>query len=189
MLIASEPFSFWKVCGHMKKGLLILLVASLVTIFFVPIESAYTFTKTREEKPVTYYYPIKKERQFQLLFMHSIHKTDVVESYEVLKNNELRLLSMRYEDVAIGMPGYAEEGQTLHYENGVYTLSYDDATLPNFTLFIANIDARLQFIYMNDVFDLKEQLEKGHAYLFEVKKISLYEKMKGVKLYGKRKEE
>ena len=29
---------------------------------------------------------------------------------------------MEYSDVAIGMPGYAEEGQTLIYEDGKYTL-------------------------------------------------------------------
>lgn len=171
----------------MKKWHLLIISGILLIILFIPLEKALTFTETRVEKARIYYLPLQKEQQFQLLFMHSIHKTDVIESYEVLPNNELRLLSMQYEDVAIGMPGYAEEGQTLTYDKGIYTLSYDDATLPSFNLFIANIDATLQLIYQSNYVDLKKQLEKGKSYVFEVKKLSLYDRMKGVRLYGERK--
>ncbi|MCT6925197.1 DUF1850 domain-containing protein [Metasolibacillus sp.] len=171
----------------MKKWYLLIISGILLIILFIPLEKALTFTETRVEKARIYYLPLQKEQQFQLLFMHSIHKTDVIESYEVLPNNELRLLSMQYEDVAIGMPGYPEEGQTLVYDKGIYTLSYDDATLPSFNLFIANIDATLQLIYQSNYVDLKKQLEKGKSYVFEVKKLSLYDRMKGVRLYGERK--
>ncbi|WP_342471383.1 DUF1850 domain-containing protein [Metasolibacillus sp. FSL H7-0170] len=171
----------------MKKWYLFIIGGILLIIFFIPFESALIFTETKVDKVKMYYLPLYQEREFQILFTHSIHKTDVIESYEVLSNNELRLLSMQYEDVAIGMPGYAEEGQTLTYDNGVYILSYDNAKLPNFNLFVANIDASLQLIYQSNYVDLKQQLVRGKSYLFEVKKLSLYEKMKGVRLYGERK--
>ncbi|WP_042470428.1 DUF1850 domain-containing protein [Bacillus ndiopicus] len=171
----------------MKKWYLFIFCGVLFIILFIPFERAFTFTETKVEKPEMYYLPLHQEQEFQLLFTHSIHKTDVIESYVVLSNNELRLMSMQYEDVAIGMPGYAEEGQTLIYDNGVYTLSYNDAKLPNFNLFVANIDASLQLIYQSSYIDLKQQLIKGKSYLFEVKRLSLYEKMKGVRLYGERK--
>ena len=31
---------------------------------------------------------------------------------------KIKLISMEYEDVAVGMPAHADEGQTLSYENG-----------------------------------------------------------------------
>ncbi|MEC1178566.1 DUF1850 domain-containing protein [Metasolibacillus meyeri] len=170
-----------------KRYFFIISCIVLSIIFFIPLEDALTFTETKVEKVQMYYLPLHDGQQFQIVFTHSIHKTDVIESYEVLANNDLRLLSMQYEDVAVGMPGYAEVGQTLAYANGVYTLMYDDAIVPNFNLFVASIDAKLQLIYQVNHIDLKRQLVKGKSYLFEVKKLSLYEKMKGVRLYGERK--
>lgn len=79
---------------------------------------------------------------------------------------------------------HAEDGQTLIYEDGVYTLSYDEAILQNFTLYIGDVDYKLQLQYMTNIIDLKEQLTRGKSYLFEVKKLSFYEKLKGVELYG-----
>ena len=81
-----------------------------------------------------YYLPLENELNFKLVFTHSIHLSDVIETYEVMATKDIQLLSMEYSDVAIGMPGYAEEGQTLIYEDGVYTLSYDDAILAEFHL-------------------------------------------------------
>ena len=51
-----------------------------------------------------------------------------------LPSNEFQLVSMEYSDVAIGMPGYAEEGQTLIYEDGIYTLQYMMQHLKEFHL-------------------------------------------------------
>jgi len=89
---------------------------------------------------------------------------------------------MSYEDLAIGLPGYAAEGETFSVENGKYKLTYDDNVLDSFTLFIANIDAELAFGYEGNEIDLKKQLVKGKSYTFKVKKLSFYEQMKGVDL-------
>ncbi|MEO4053835.1 DUF1850 domain-containing protein [Solibacillus sp. CAU 1738] len=128
---------------------------------------------------------MNNEKFFQTKFTHSIHLTDVIESYELLPSRNIRLVSMEYEDVAIGMPGYAEEGQSLTYENGVYTLRSDDVILKDFTLYIGNVDYDLFFMYEGQVIDLKTELTKGKSYLFQAQKISFYEKMKGVKLNGR----
>ena len=111
---------------------------------------------------------------FQLKFMHSIHLTDVIETYEALETNELRLISMEYEDVAIGMPAYAEEGQTVIYEDGKYKLSYEQAVLPNFTLYIGDVDYELSLVHQGEKIDLKKRLQRGKSYLIEVHTISLF---------------
>jgi len=43
----------------------------------------------------------------------------------------------------------------------------------------------LSLKYGEKNFNLKKELIRGKSYLFEVKKLSLYEKMKGVKLNGR----
>ncbi|MBD8038202.1 DUF1850 domain-containing protein [Solibacillus sp. A46] len=166
----------------MKKWLLIILALSVSALFFIPFERSITFTETKTEQPEQFFLPLKNEDTFQLVFTHSIHLTDVIESYEVLPTNNLQLLSMEYSDVAIGMPSYAEEGQTLHYENGVYTLKYMDAKLKEFTLHIGDVDYKLDLQHKGRIIPLKEQLVRGKSYLIKVKNLSLYDKMKGVEL-------
>lgn len=160
--------------------LALLLIA--VAFIFIPFVSVLSFTEARTNSPLTYYLPLKKEKDFQIIFTHTIHKTDVIENYQVLNNKEILLISMEYSDVAIGMPSYAEQGQTLLYEDGKYTLSYGRAILPHFTLFIGNVEGQLFLQYHQKKYDLKERLEKGKSYFFEVKKLSFFEIMKGVNL-------
>lgn len=153
-----------------------------VAFYFQPSSYVLTFTETRVNEPPMYYIALDEAQHFAITFTHSIHLTDVVERYEVLASGDIQLLSMQYEDVAIGMPGYAEEGQTLIYEDGVYTLSYEEAILPHFTLYIGDVDAALTLFSAGHSIDLKEQLVPGNSYVVQAKKLSLYEKMKGVEL-------
>lgn len=166
----------------MKKWLFIILALSTGALFFVPYERSLTFIETRTERPEQFFLPLKNEETFQLVFTHSIHLTDVIESYKVLPTDSFQLLAMEYTDVAIGMPGYAEEGQTLHYENGVYTLKYMDAQLKEFTLHIGDVDYKLNVLHKGKSIPLKEHLVRGKSYLVIIQSLSLYDKMKGVEL-------
>lgn len=166
----------------MKKWLFIILALFGSALFFIPFERSITFTETRTEQPGQFFLPLKNEDTFQLVFTHSIHLTDVIESYKVLSTNDFQLLTMEYSDVAIGMPSYAEEGQTLRYENGVYTLKYKDAKLKEFTLHIGDVDYKLDLQHKGRIIPLKEQLVRGKSYLIKIKNLSLYDKMKGVEL-------
>ncbi|MEK4423854.1 DUF1850 domain-containing protein [Solibacillus sp. FSL K6-1523] len=157
-----------------------------VAASFIPFQRALVFTETRNEQPNVNYVLLDSANDFQIVFTHSIHLSDVIESYRALTSNELQLVSMEYSDVAIGMPGYAEKGQTLTYEDGVYTLRYDHAKLPNFTLHIGSVQHKLILRYGDEEYDLKDNLKKGKSYFVEVRKLSFYEKMKGVKLNDKK---
>ena len=166
----------------MKKLMSFFLVMILIPLFFTPFFHIFAFTETRSEHPNVHYIPMVKDKDFQITYTHSIHLSDVIESYKVTNNDQIQLKSMEYSDVAIGMPGHAEAGQTLIYEDGVYTLQYEKAILPDFALYIADIDYKLEFKYGFHNYDLKKELVRGKSYLFDVRKISLFEMMKGDKL-------
>ena len=164
----------------MKRVMTVISFCIVATIFlFLPIDLVFSFTETKTDQPEKFFINILDEETFQIRYTHSIHLTDVVETYEITKSKELKLMSMEYEDVAIGMPAYAEEGERLTYENGRYILSYDDKVLSDFTIYIGNIDIDLSFIYDQQSYNLKKHLEKGKSYLFQVERISLFEKWKG----------
>ena len=70
----------------------------------------------------------------------------MIETYEVIE-------TIRYSFTINGIlrcsdrhASYAEEGQTLIYEDGKYTMCYmKQAILPNFTLYIGDVDYELRF--------------------------------------------
>jgi hypothetical protein len=114
-----------------------------------------------------------------MTYTHSIHLSDVVEYYEVVNQDTFQAIAMEYEDVAIGMPGNAEEGQTLIIKDGKYRLVSDAKFLTSYTLHISNISSKQHFIYDDVEYDLKNVLKKGSSYLFSLKKISIFEWWKG----------
>jgi hypothetical protein len=166
----------------MKKWLVLLLVVISVALCFIPYERSITFTETRNENHTLNYIPLKKDTLFQIIFTHSIHLTDVKESYEVLPSNEFQLLAMEYSDVAIGMPSYAEEGQLLQYEDGVYTLRYENARLKDFVLHIGDVIYKLELHHHGEVIPLKERLKRGKSYEIKIQRLSFYDKVKGVEM-------
>lgn len=167
----------------MKKFFIfaILIIAIFCTITFLPLFKVISFTETKTNNQQLYYIEVGKDKRFQIRFTHSIHLTDVLETYEVL-DQKIKIVSMEYEDVAVGMPAYAEEGQTLTYEDGKYKLSYENTYLENFVLYIGDINMDLFFYYGDKEYDLKKSLNRGNSYTIEVKKVSLYNKMKGVQI-------
>ena len=158
----------------MKKWIIASFLLVALFMIFYPFYNVLSFTETRTDEPKQYIFSLKKQSMFQLNFTHSIHLTDVIETYEALDTNAFRLISMEYEDVAIGMPAYAEEGQTLIYEDGKYKLSYECAILQNFTLYIGDVDYELSLTHQGEKIDLKKRLQRGKSYLIEVQTISLF---------------
>lgn len=165
----------------------ILFIAFVgLIIFFIPMKEAFTFTEHRTENPKVYYLPLESERGFQIRYVHSIHLSDVFETYEVTANQKIQLLSMQYEDLAIGLPGSAEEGETFSFQDGLYTLTYEDNVIDSFVLLIGDVDADLTFRYLNKEINLKQQLERGKSYAFSVTKLSYYQMLRGGNLNDNR---
>jgi len=169
---------------RMRRFILVIAVCSIgFGIFiFLPLQKVFAFTETRIDKPVVHYLPIADDNAFRIRYTHSIHKSDVLEYYRCVEGERIQMLGMEYEDLAIGMPSYAEEHQTLTQRNGKYYLQFDKEIIDNFTIFIGDLDLDLVFVYKNHEYDLKKDLQRGKSYLFEVKRLSLYERWKGVRL-------
>ena len=165
----------------------IILICLIGLSFFLPFQKAFVFTETRTKEHVLFYIPTTQESKFEIMYTHSIHKSNVLESYSITRTNKIKFISMEYEDLAIGMPGYAEEGQKFEEKEGIYKLSYDDEIIDSFTLLVANIDMDLIFRYEYKDYDLKNILERSKSYKFEVKNISVYEQWKGVKMNDREK--
>lgn len=173
----------WKI----PLGLVISLLL-IIVLLSIPMKQAITFTEARTEDPMIAYQFIGEDMEFQIRYVHSIFLTDVLESYRIQPDNSLKFLTMRYEDVGIGLPAYAEVGETLELSNnGIYTLTYEDRVIESFILYIGDVDAELALRYEGDEINLKSILRRGKSYEFSIKKLTLIEILKGVNLNGKTK--
>ncbi|WP_336511083.1 DUF1850 domain-containing protein [Bhargavaea massiliensis] len=169
----------------MRKAIGVAVIAAvLAAVMYMPVIDAFVFAEARSETPAIHYIRQSDGDRFVIRYTHSIHLSDVIETYEVTKDGKIRLLKMEYEDLAIGMPGHAEEGETFTAEDGRYTLEFENRVLDSFVLFVADIDTDLEFRYDGRVYNLKKQLERGSSYRFGLSKLSLFELMKGVKMNG-----
>lgn len=170
------------------KGLIgfLLICCLLLGFFFLPMKQALLFTETRGENGEMFYALMEEEKQFEIRYVHSIHLTDVMEFYEATEDEKIRMLSMTYENLSIGLPGEAGEGETLELKDSVYTLTYSDRIIDSFRLHIGRVDADLALRYTGVEIDLKQHLEKGKSYEFKVHRMTYYQLLKGEKLNGER---
>ncbi|ARK25590.1 hypothetical protein SporoP37_13620 [Sporosarcina sp. P37] len=156
----------------------------LLIALFYPYRQIIVLEEVRSEQHEVYYLPLREDRHFQINYIHSIHLSNVKEQYLITENEKLRFECMQYEDVAIGLPGYAEEGETLQVEDGVYTLTFENRVIDSFVLYVGRVNADLSLRYQQKDYHLKEFLQKGHSYEFYVAKVSNYELLKGARVDG-----
>lgn len=103
------------------QRLLYLSIFLIIIILFavIPQHQAIVF-QPNNTKATLAYIPIKDVTTFQIRYTHSIHLSDVVESYKITPDQKLQQVELMYEDFAIGMPSNAEAGETFEQINGSY---------------------------------------------------------------------
>lgn len=164
-----------------------ILLGLCFIFLFIPFEPALVFYK-ENTSDVAAYLPVESGETFQITFTHSIHLTDVVETYSVTDDLKIKQEEIVFEHFGIGMPANAEEGQTFHYENGKYAVKNIDKIFPAMNIRNGKTvsEHRLSWgengqekqVWFNEYF------EPGDWFTVKVEKISLWDCLKGVKISG-----
>lgn len=166
-----------------KKRAFLYLVGLLlffVILTSVPLGKNVVFISNYNNR-VAAYVPLA-EASFQIKYTHTIHRSDVLESYKVLKDGSLMVTELEYEDFSIGMPANAEKGELFTEKDGKYRITNMARKLADFRLFIGDVDAELTFLTGNEEFNLKKVLERGESYTVKVERLSIIQQLEGVKL-------
>lgn len=156
----------------------LILIGSLIAFF--PFHKYYVFIDNETEE-IAAYVPAESP-YFQIRYTHSIHLSEVIESYKVVENNVLMMIELEYEDFNIGMPSNAGEGETFVEKDGKYFIKNMTRELPEFRLFVGDVDAGLSFVTKGHQMDLKKTLVRGKSYTFRVERLSLFQLRKGVRI-------
>lgn len=160
---------------------LLFLILFLIIIFYIPYKKALVFVQP-EEDAILCYVPIDAGDTFKIKYKHSIHLTDVIESYKITKGNEILQYELEYEDFAIGMPSEVSEGEHFEIKDGKYYIKNMNRTFENFVLRVGKVRANHTFINEDVSFPLSRAIEPGTRVRIQVKKMNLIQQMEGVNI-------
>jgi hypothetical protein len=153
----------------------------VVIYVIVPHQQAIVFEPNYTNADLVYI-PTKDETHFQIRYTHSIHLSDVVESYNITPSQKIHQYELMFEDFSIGMPSNAEEGETFEEIDGAYYIKNMKRVFPFFHLRIGQVRANHTVIFQNKEFPLTRFIEPGTSVKVEIRKLNFFELWKGVNI-------
>jgi hypothetical protein len=161
--------------------LLLLIIVFSITSMYIPYRQALVFLQP-EEDDILCYVPISAGGKFKIKYKHSIHLSDVIESYEVTERNEIRQYELEYEDFAIGMPSEASDGEIFEVKDGKYFMKNMNRVFGHFDLRVGKVRANHTLVHGKISYPLSKAIEPGTRVRIQVKKINFIQQLKGVNI-------
>lgn len=165
--------------------LIVVILGALVAAMFIPFKQSLVFYKGQKEE-LAAYLPLETGDRFQLIWKHSIHLTDVVEKYEVEKNQNIKQYEIVYEHFGIGMPSNASEGETFTYEDGKYHVKNLKNIFPDIKLRNGKTVSENRLVWGDDgqhLMPLNHYFKPGERLKIEVNRLTLWDCLKGVQIH------
>ncbi|TFD97572.1 DUF1850 domain-containing protein [Jeotgalibacillus sp. R-1-5s-1] len=167
---------------NIKWILIIFMAGFIITVFFLPFQHVIAFHHQRTNELLAYI-PANENAAFQLEYTHSIHRSPVIDYYEMTEDNQIRQTALEFEDTAIGMPSNSlYEGETFVQEDGKFRIENMNRLLPAINLYTSQVVVSHVFRYNQDAHALDDYIEPGTAISISVKDLTLWELLRGVKM-------
>ncbi|WP_313804565.1 DUF1850 domain-containing protein [Cytobacillus sp.] len=158
-----------------------LIIVTIAIIIFIPMKEALVFQYQNTGKMLAYI-PFSKEDHFKIKYTHSIHLSDVVESYVITEDEEIKQYELMYEDFAIGMPENASDGEIFEQKNGKYYIKNMNRIFPYFDLRTGKVRANHTVLFREKEYPLSHFIEPGTWVRIKAEKINLIQQLRGVNI-------
>lgn len=120
--------------------LLTLIVLLAIISINIPYKQALVFL-TPENNDILCYVPINTGEAFKIKYKHSIHLSDVIESYNVTESHKIKQYELEYEDFAIGMPSEIADGEKFEMKDGKYYITNMSREFSHFDMRLGQVRA------------------------------------------------
>lgn len=162
--------------------ILIAFISFLLGLFAAVLpHGKYLVFISNEDDALSGYVKLQSN-EFQVKYIHSIHLTEVIESLEVLPDASLMMTEVEYSDFAVGMPSNVDEGEEFVQEDGKYFIRNMTTVLPEYRMFVGDIDEALLLSVDGTDYDLKKSLNRGASYTLRIEELSFLQKIQGSEL-------
>ena len=153
---------------------------------FLPTGKALVFYN-KETDEIIAYRPVTEGDYFNIIFVHSIHLTDVTEKYVIIDNDKIKQYEMVFSQFGIGMPSEVEDDEEIYYKDGFYHITNmnhifeslhirNGKTVSEHRFVWEDEDRKEHQVYLNDY------MEPGASFELKVGKLSLIDRWKEVKV-------
>jgi hypothetical protein len=166
----------------LKYSILGSLLIVIVIIFFLPYKPTLAFTYQNTNKMLAYIPVDMKGETFQIEYTHTIHLSDVLESYKIDENNTIHEYEFRFEEFSVGMPSNATGGEEFVMKDGKYYITNMDRIFPYLDIKIAQTIPHHSIIYNDKEYSFLDFFEPGTWTRIQSKKISLWQQLKAVNI-------
>lgn len=169
----------------MQRKLVAICIPLLMIIpltLFVPYKEVLVFTYQDQDELLAYVTLID-DTSFQIQYTHSIHLSEVVETYRLSQHHIIQI-ELAYEDFAVGMPAHAEGSEVFEVKNGTYYIRNMKRDFPWIDLRTGQVRANHRLIYQEEVYPLSKFIEPGTWVRIATKKLSILDQLKGVNMNG-----
>jgi hypothetical protein len=166
-----------------KNHLVLFCVPLLLFItfmFFFPYKQVVAFT-FEDQGQLLAYLSIRNDKTFQIKYTHSIHLSDVIESYRLF-GNQIKQTELAYKDFAVGMPSNAEGSEVFKVIDGTYFIKNMNRPFPFIDLRIGQVKANHRMIYQKKTYTLSKYIKPGTWVRISSKRITLWQQLKGVNI-------
>jgi hypothetical protein len=166
-----------------RNTILFLLLCFMFWMIFatIPLKQAIVFQPNYTNEKLAYI-PIDNEREFKIKYTHSIHLSEVIESYQITPSFSIQQQELMYEDFGIGMPANAADGEIFEQKDGKYYIKNMKLVFPFFHLRIGQVRANHRVIFKNKEYPLTRSIRPGTSVKVEIRKINYFERWKGVNI-------
>ncbi|MBS8263137.1 DUF1850 domain-containing protein [Mesobacillus boroniphilus] len=161
--------------------LLTLIIFLSMIVINIPYKQALVFL-TPENNDILCYVPINAGETFKIKYKHSIHLSDVIESYKVTETHKIRQYELEYEDFAIGMPSEIADGENFEMKDGKYYITNMTREFAQFDLRLGQVRANHTLIYEDITYPLSKSIEPGSRVRIKIEAISLLKQLEGVNI-------
>jgi hypothetical protein len=126
------------------------------------------------------------EQDFSVKYIHSIHKTPVLETYHTNKMGAIVQTEIQFEEFGVGMPSGTSGNEIFTQKDGTYILSNMNRVFPSLDIRIGQIIANHQFIIDGDEYPFSDFAKKGSWVRVKTKKINVWQWVIGGEKLGKK---
>lgn len=171
------------IVGAVKRRTTLRLFSCLAVAFVIilllqiPLFSALVIRDTRSNQ-VVWSHGIGEGDSFSIRWIHSIHRTPVVETY-LIHRQQLQLNEMTFAEYGIGMESQLAPGEQLLMEDGTFRIIHMKRFFPALHLFIGQVRANHTILFQGREIPLGTLDKPGSAVTIQVEKQSTWEKMGG----------
>ncbi|WP_257347537.1 DUF1850 domain-containing protein [Pseudalkalibacillus decolorationis] len=171
-----------------RKGIILLLIIMLLVALsgLIPYGKALTVEYENSNRLLAYM-PIEDQQRFQIRYTHSVHRTLVVEIYQI-DNEQIVQVELIYENFAIGMPSNAHGEETFNHKDGKYFISNMHRVFNKIDLRTGQVIANHTLIVDGVQKPFREFVEPGTWARLEVASLSFWQRLRGDEITWKKKD-